>query len=160
MHERLGFFQRARIRRALFEAAKGIFVLSLGFCVLFFADTQLQEFSEKLIHFLHLNPDHRFPKFILHMTQIVSETSALVVVSAVLVYFILRMAEAYGLWRDRAWAEWLAIISGSLYLPFEFYEIYQGYSWLKIGVTLANLLLVLYLLWVRFEKQQTLKIVS
>ena len=35
------------------------------------------------------------------------------------IYVILRFIEAYGLWYVRPWAEWLAIASGSIYIPFE-----------------------------------------
>lgn len=36
-----------------------------------------------------------------------------------LAYSALRSAEAYGLYRQRAWAEVLAAVSGGIYLPYE-----------------------------------------
>jgi len=35
------------------------------------------------------------------------------------IYVTLRFIEAYGLWYIRPWAEWLAIASGTIYVPFE-----------------------------------------
>jgi uncharacterized membrane protein (DUF2068 family) len=34
-------------------------------------------------------------------------------------YIVVRMLEAYGLWNERAWGEWLGALSGGLYIPFE-----------------------------------------
>ena len=39
--------------------------------------------------------------------------------SVALAYAALRGAEGWGLWHDRAWAEWLAALSTGIYLPFE-----------------------------------------
>jgi uncharacterized membrane protein (DUF2068 family) len=36
-----------------------------------------------------------------------------------LAYAAIRLAEGYGLWLGKHWAEWLAVISAGLYLPFE-----------------------------------------
>lgn len=36
----------------------------------------------------------------------------------------MRFVEAYGLWRERRWANWLAAISEGIYLPVEIYELF------------------------------------
>lgn len=59
-------------------------------------------------------------------------------------YMALRFAEAYGLWRELAWGEWLAALSGGLYLPFELAEMRHGVSLLWIAILLFNLAVVLY----------------
>jgi uncharacterized membrane protein (DUF2068 family) len=64
-------------------------------------------------------------------------------------YATVRFIEAYGLWRLRAWAEWFAIVSGSIYVPIEIYEVIQHATWLRIAVLIVNLAIVAYLVYVR-----------
>jgi uncharacterized membrane protein (DUF2068 family) len=64
-------------------------------------------------------------------------------------YAVVRFVEAYGLWRMRVWAEWFAIIAGSVYLPVEIYEILRRATWMRGIVFLTNLLIVAYLVYVR-----------
>jgi uncharacterized membrane protein (DUF2068 family) len=64
----------------------------------------------------------------------------------VVVYALVRFIEAYGLWRARRWAEWLAAVSGAIYVPFELYELSRGLSWLKLAALTANLAVVAFML--------------
>ena len=51
-----------------------------------------------------------------------------------LTYSAIRFTEAYGLWRERRWAEWLSAVSGAIYLPFEIYELAGGITPLKFDI--------------------------
>ena len=66
-------------------------------------------------------------------------------------YSALRFLEAYGLWYARSWAEWLAVASGMIYLPFEIYELSAGVTAIKLMTFTLNTLVVLYMghvLWI------------
>ena len=65
--------------------------------------------------------------------------------SAAALYAALRFLEAYGLWRNRRWAEWLAALSGAIYIPFELYELHRGVSWLKLAALLLNAAVLAYM---------------
>lgn len=69
-------------------------------------------------------------------------------------YATLRFVEAYGLWRMRTWAEWLAIVAGSIYLPVEVYEMSRRATWMRGCVLLTNLLIVVYLVSVRLASRR------
>ena len=49
------------------------------------------------------------------------------------------MVEAYGLYNMRAWAEWLAALSGAVYVPFEIAEIARKPSLLSAIILVINL---------------------
>jgi uncharacterized membrane protein (DUF2068 family) len=55
--------------------------------------------------------------------------------------------EAYGLWYARAWAEWIALISGALYLPFEIYKVAHRQSLFHVSILLLNLAVVFYMIY-------------
>ena len=57
--------------------------------------------------------------------------------------------EAYGLWKARVWAEWVALISGAVYLPFEIYELFRRITIVRASVLIVNLAIVLYMLYLR-----------
>jgi len=60
-------------------------------------------------------------------------------------YAVARLAEAYGLWHDHAWAEWFGALSGGLYLPFEVRLLLHGFTMLRFAVVVCNLIIVAYL---------------
>ena len=68
-----------------------------------------------------------------------------------LVYAIIRFAEAYGLWRARAWAEWFALISGTIYVPFEIHALFHHPNPIKWAILFINIAIVLYMARLRME---------
>jgi uncharacterized membrane protein (DUF2068 family) len=137
---------------ALFEAFKGVMVLLIGCGVLALVHQDLQTFGEKLIHHLHLNPARHYPQIFLQALSRMQDFNFLLLAAGAALYSALRFVEAYGLWKDRAWAEWLAILSTGLYLPLEFYELWEHATWIKGVLAFLNLGLLVYLLKVRREK--------
>jgi uncharacterized membrane protein (DUF2068 family) len=75
-------------------------------------------------------------------------------------YAALRFTEAYGLWKERTWAEWVAFISGTLLLPVEIRELFRGITFWRGALLIGNLAIIFYMLYVllenRRERQQAL----
>jgi hypothetical protein len=68
---------------------------------------------------------------------------------------VLRWVEAGGIWFNQSWAQWLAVFSGFVYIPFEINELIYRFSWLMVFVLLVNILIVSYLLYVLYAKRLT-----
>jgi uncharacterized membrane protein (DUF2068 family) len=139
---------------ALFEAAKGTLVLAMGFGLLAAAHRDLQALAAELIAHLHLNPASRYPEIFLRLARQLSDTRLQLLALGAAAYAAIRFAEAYGLWRERAWAEWLAVISAGIYLPFEIYELAKGVSTLRIVVFAINVAILAYLSWVLSQRHK------
>jgi hypothetical protein len=60
----------------------------------------------------------------------------------------LRWVEAGGIWFNQSWAQWLAVFSGFIYIPFEVNELIHRFSWLMVVILFINTLIVAYLLYV------------
>ena len=56
------------------------------------------------------------------------------------------LVEGIGLWLEFTWAAYLTVVSTSLLLPFELYEVIEQVSILRVGVLLLNLIIVFYLI--------------
>ena len=64
-----------------------------------------------------------------------------------LVYAILYGIEGFGLWRNARWAEYLTVISTTLFIPIELYEIARHFTPMKLGGLIVNIAIVAYLVW-------------
>ena len=60
-------------------------------------------------------------------------------------YSGLQMLEGIGLYLERRWAEYLALLGTGGFLPIELYELAHAFSWTKLGVLVFNALIVAYL---------------
>ena len=139
---------------ALFEAAKGLVVLLVGLGLLSLLHQDVGEFAARLVRRLHLNPARRSPHIFLEAAARMTDAKLWALALGAAAYATLRFVEAYGLWRRRVWAEWFAILSGGLYLPWELYGVWRHATALRAGIFLLNFVIVLYLLWVRLAAWQ------
>lgn len=60
-------------------------------------------------------------------------------------YAALFATEGVGLWLRKHWAEWFTVIATGSLIPIELYEVVRHASALKLGVLLANVVIVIYL---------------
>lgn len=132
---------------ALFEAFKGALALLAAAGLFYFIPHNLRELAVELVGRLHLNPGKRYPNVFLRVIEDTSNAQLWVIASFVVVYAVVRFVEAYGLWRLRAWAEWLAAVSGAIYVPFEVYELSRSVSWIKAGALVLNLATVAFMVF-------------
>jgi uncharacterized membrane protein (DUF2068 family) len=136
---------------ALFEAAKGLIVLLLGMGLLRLMHKNLEDFAEQLSRFLHASPGGRLSNLFITAADRATDKSLWALAATAAIYALVRFAEAYGLWYDREWAEWFALLSGSMYLPWEVYSILRHPLLLKWVVLAVNLAIVLYMLVLRIQ---------
>jgi uncharacterized membrane protein (DUF2068 family) len=65
---------------------------------------------------------------------------------AAAVYALLEGAEAFGLWFQYRWAEYLTFVATFAFLPFELYELTKTVSALKVLALVVNVAILVYLL--------------
>jgi len=132
---------------AAMEAAKGLVVLVAGLGLLRFVHADLEVIAEDLVRHLHLNPASRYPRIFLELADRLSDVRMWLLALMAFTYASLRLIEAYGLWRKRRWAEWLAVASGAIYVPLEVYELFIGVTRMKVATLTLNLVIVAYMGW-------------
>jgi uncharacterized membrane protein (DUF2068 family) len=131
---------------AVFEAAKGALVLVVGFGLLAFTSGHVQRFFERLVHHLHLNPSAHKPLIFTQLSDAFTDGRVALLAAGAAAYACLRFVEAYGLWHGRSWAEWLAAVSGAIYIPFEVLNLYHHHGWVSATALVANALVVALML--------------
>ena len=139
---------------ALFEALKGAIVLlaATGLAALIHKD--LNTLAERLVEHAHLNPASKYPHIFLDALSRVQEPRLAWLAVGAGAYATLRFVEAYGLYRERAWAEWLAALSGGLYVPLEIAKLLRTPTTLGAAVLLANLAVVAVMVWALLQRRQ------
>ena len=127
LHSELSSRQRQALRAvASIEFIKGVFVLLMGLCALLLVRQDVWLIAESLLALLHVNTDRHFALVFLDFADNITDARLWAAARLAFAYSALRFAEAYGLWNDRAWAEWVACISGTLLLPLEVRELLRG----------------------------------
>ena len=117
-------------------------MLAVGAGLLAYAHRDLQDVAEELLLHLHLNPASRIPGIFVALAARLTSINLWLLALGAATYATVRIAEGYGLWYDRAWAEWLGAISGLIYVPFELYALSKGVTLLKLATLALNVLVV------------------
>ena len=146
---------------AVFEAAKALLVLVAGFGILALIHHDVQAVAARLIGRLHLNAANRYPQIFIDAASRLTDARLWLLAALAMIYATVRAAEAYGLWNERRWAEWIAVLSGAIYLPVELYELRQHVTEIKIGALITNIVIVAFIGWrLRCQKGQSHGIAS
>jgi uncharacterized membrane protein (DUF2068 family) len=132
----------------MFEFFKGTFVMLMGFCALALVHKDAWLYAESLLARLHISTDRRSAQMFLDFADNITDARLWAAAQIAFTYAILRFTEAYGLWKGRTWAEWVALVSGALLLPLEIRELMRGITALRIAFFVGNLTVVLYMLHV------------
>jgi uncharacterized membrane protein (DUF2068 family) len=152
--------RQRRVLRAVatLEFFKGIFVVAMGLCALALVHRDVWLIAESLLALLHVNTDRRSAQLFLDFADTITNARLWAAARFAFAYAALRFIEAYGLWKERTWAEWVALISGTLLLPWEIRELMRGITLFRVALFVINLAVVLFMLYViranRRERQQ------
>ena len=138
---------------ALFEALKGTVVLVAGFGLAHAIGGDVGEFAERLVHRMHLDAAKHFPRIFIDLANNLSDGQLWALAALALAYSLIRFAEAYGLWFERRWGEWIAALSGGIYVPFEIYELSLRFSSIKVTALVLNALVVGYMCFLLMRRR-------
>ncbi|MGA8440623.1 MAG: DUF2127 domain-containing protein [Candidatus Sulfotelmatobacter sp.] len=132
---------------ASFEFIKGVFVLLIGLSAILLVHKDAWVMAESLLALLHISTDRHSAQLFLDFADDLTDARLWAAARLALAYSVLRFAEAYGLWKQRRWAEWFAFGSGTLLIPLEIRELLRGVTLLRSAVFVGNLIIVFYMLY-------------
>lgn len=133
---------------ALFELFKGVFVLLAGIVAITLVHKDLWLMAESLLAAFHIDTDRRSAQLLLNFADNITDARLWAAARIAFAYAVLRFAEGYGLWHERSWGEWVALVSGALLMPMEIHELWRGLTWARGLMFLGNVAVVLYMLHV------------
>jgi uncharacterized membrane protein (DUF2068 family) len=139
---------------AVFEAVKGASVLAAGFGLLHLLHKDVHKIVYEFISKVHLSPAQKYPKIFIDLSDNITDSKLWFIAGLALIYSAFRFVEGYGLWRQKVWAEWLAVVSGAIYLPIEIYEVFIKVSFVRVFALVANIVVVAVVAYVLIQKRQ------
>ena len=130
---------------ASMKFVKAAFLIITGIAALELIDpavgAQLIHWAEEIQH--HFSRDFMV-KALTKIVRLGPENLRLVAIGTFL-YAALFIVEGVGLWMDKTWAEWLAVLSTAALIPLELYEIALQLSATKVAVLIVNIFVLIYL---------------
>jgi len=139
---------------AAFEFFKGVFVVLMGICALFLVHKDLWLIAESLLTLFHISTERRSAQLFLDFADSVTDARLWAAASIAFAYAALRFTEAYGLWKARTWAEWVALVSGSMLLPVEIRGLFRGLTLFRCAFFVGNVIVVVFMLYVIVTNQR------
>ena len=148
--------RRALQSVAIFEALKGLAALCglLGLLSLLHHD--VHRLALELIGHFGLSAEAHYPAALIAAVDKINATPVHTLVLLGCAYTALRWVEAWGLWHDKAWGEWLGALSSGIYIPMEVQHFWAHRHWQSGLVLLLNIALVMVLL-LRLNQRRTHK---
>ncbi|MDR3005164.1 MAG: DUF2127 domain-containing protein [Acidovorax sp.] len=127
---------------AIFEALKGLLAICAMLGLLSLLHHDLHHLAVEWMDHLGLSPHHGVAAWVLQTADRINATPVRTLELVGSAYAAARWLEAWGLWQDKAWGEWLGVLSCGLYLPLEIAHLLHKPSWQAGLVLLVNLGLI------------------
>lgn len=124
---------------ALVELSKGLLALVAASGLELLGPAPLRRWVIELIHRFQLDPEHGAMAW---LAQGINPASVHLAAAAVLLYGVIHLVEAWGLWRDKAWASWLGCLTAAAYLPFDGYALFHHRNAPALMVLAINVVVV------------------
>jgi len=136
----------------LYKLIKATFFSAVGVVAFHLVHVDLGEVADRLIYYLRFNSEGRMASFLMDRADLIGHHQLREAGVYALIYAGLCMIEGVGLLRHKVWAEYFTVILTALFLPLEIFELVKRFEAYKIGLIVANVAVVLYLLWVLKKK--------
>jgi uncharacterized membrane protein (DUF2068 family) len=132
-----------------FKILEGLLFVLLGLGVVRLLHRDIGDMLLRLATSMRIDPESHFVNLLLEKVQMLTPHKMRLISGGIFLKAGLDFLEGIGLALEKTWAEWLTIGLTASFLPWEVFEIARHFTWIKVGITLLNVLVLLYLLWVQ-----------
>ena len=130
---------------ALFEAAKGVLACAAACGLLSLRHTDLHAATDAFLLRHGIDPERHYTRLAIESVARATHSHPGEIIALAFAYGLIRLAEAYGLWRAKHWAEWFAVISAGLFVPLELQHFGHRPGLLSVAIVVFNVVLIIYL---------------
>jgi uncharacterized membrane protein (DUF2068 family) len=133
----------------VFKILEGTLFVLLGLGVVRLLHRDIGDLLVQLAMSLRIDPESRFVNMLLEKIQLLTPHKMRLISAGIFLKAGLDYLEGIGLALEKSWAEWITIGLTASFLPWEIFEIIHRFTWVKVGITFLNLLVLVYLVWVQ-----------
>lgn len=106
----------------------------------------------RMIADLKMNPESRMVNFLFEKAELLNDPLLRRIGVVAFCYAAVGILEAIGLYLEKTWAEFLTLIITASFLPVEIHELMRRLTWVRMGLLVANVLVLIYLIWMLGER--------
>ncbi|HEX4582513.1 MAG TPA: DUF2127 domain-containing protein [Acidobacteriaceae bacterium] len=132
-----------------FKVLEGLLLILLGLGIVRLLHRDIGDLLLHLATSMRIDPESHFVNLLLEKVQLLTPPKIRLISAGIFLKAGLDFVEGIGLALEKTWAEWLTIGLTASFLPWEIFELVKHFTWLKVGITLLNVLVLLYLVWVQ-----------
>jgi uncharacterized membrane protein (DUF2068 family) len=129
----------------VFKLVKGLILVAVGIGALSLLHGDVAARVTHWIEVLRADPKNHFIHGLIRKLWKVDDTRLIEISAGTFFYAGVVLTEGIGLALRRKWAEYFTIFATASLIPLEIYELVQKFSFLKILVIAANVVVVIYL---------------
>lgn len=103
---------------------------------------------------LHFDQEPRLVDFLMDKASLLNDPILRRISLGTFCYAALCILEGIGLYLEKAWGEYLTLAITASFLPIEIRELVIRFTWLRVGIFVINVLVLLYLLAIVLERHR------
>ena len=131
----------------LFKLLQAALFILLGIGAIRLLHKDLMRVTEHFILAMRFNPEGHFVNLVLEKVAMIDPHRLRQISAAIFAIAALDIVEGTGLVLEQAWAEFVTLILTASFLPWEIFELLRRTSWIRAGLTVINLAVVIYLVY-------------
>jgi uncharacterized membrane protein (DUF2068 family) len=139
---------------AAYKVLQALFFIAIGVGAFRLLHKDVDDVLSRVASDLRFNPESRFVNFILDRASLLNDPLLRRIGLAAFCYAALGILEGIGLYLEKAWGEYLTLIITASFLPWEIHEIMRRLTMPRVGLLIANVLVLLYLLKIVVDRQR------
>lgn len=127
------------------KVLKGLVLLAVGIKLLTLLDKDVAERFAAFIARHNIDAENRYVLMIAEKLAGVDNTKLIWFSVGAFLLAALEFTEGLGLWFEKRWAEFLTAVATAVFVPFEIFEIYERFTWVRVAILIGNLFIIWYL---------------
>ena len=142
---------------AVIKMAKAILITGIAIGLFKEIDQDLGETVRALTVRLKIDPENHFIRLLLEKVANIDPKTLRTFSVLSWIYAGELYLEGIGLWFDQVWAEYLLVIATGFWIPEEGYACIHQFGWVRFGLLLVNLLVLIYVIVILFRRKDRLR---
>lgn len=139
---------------AVYKFLHSLLFIAIGVGALRLVGKDVGDILYRIASDLRFNPESRFVNFILDRASLLDDPMLRRIGFVAFCYAAIGIAEGVGLYLEKAWGEYLTLIITASFLPWEIMEIMRRHTLPRVGLLMANVAVLIYLLKLVWERQR------
>ena len=142
---------------AVYKLLQALFFVAIGVGALRLVHKDIGDVLVQVARTLRFSTESRFVDFVLERASLINDPILRRIGFGAFGYAAVGLLEGIGLYLEKAWGEYLTLIITASFLPLEIHEIIRRLTWSRVGLLVANIIVLIYLSKVVWDRQRTLK---